>query len=327
MERRAASFRVGLGSAALALLGACASTGGPAGAPAGAHGSPSVGDPRSVVIVRGDGSGRASWDEVVAAAVASDVVFLGENHGHPLGLAAAAALFEDVLAHAPHASLSLEFFERDEQSRLDDYLTGLADLETFERRTGRTPASFPPGHRAMVEAARKAGRPVHASNAPRAAVRAARLEGYAKLEGLTDEQRRLFRLPQVLIEGEYRERFDEVMTPHGEPTAGDPGDDPGDDPDRRERLDSAFRSQSLWDWTMADSVADALARGEAPVVHVVGRFHVDFDGGTAQALRRLRIGTRALTISFAAAWSDQLLDEDRGRADFVVYVGPSESGD
>src|SRR4029079_18353147 len=113
------------------------------------------------------------------------VVFLGENHGHPLGLATADELFEDVLAREPNAALSLEFFERDEQSRLDDYLTGVSDVAALEKSSERTPGNFPPGHRAMVEAAKRAGRPVHAANAPWQYTTLARKEGYERLAQLT----------------------------------------------------------------------------------------------------------------------------------------------
>jgi len=243
---------------------------------------------------------------------------LGENHGHPLGLASAAALFQDVLARAPRASLSLEFFERDEQSRLDDYLTGVSDLATFERRTQRTASSFPPGHRAMIDAAKTAGRPVHASNAPRVYVRVARMDGYERLRALTPEQRRLFEIPRELVAGRYRADFDKVMTP---------SDDARSPEDRRSLLDAVFRSQSLWDWTMADAISSALADGGAPVVHVVGHFHVDFRGGLAQALEKLRLGTRTLVVSFADSWSDALAEADRDRGDFVIYVGPSPAAE
>ncbi len=287
------------------LAGACASTASMRGAPVAAH------DAR---IFRGDGN-EANWDALVDAAAASEVVLIGENHGHPLGLATAARLFDAVLARAPMTSLSLEFFERDDQSRIDDYLQGLSDGATFERRTGRNEGSYPPGHRAMLEAARKAGRPVHGANAPRALVRVARTEGYARLRALTAEQQRLLRIPDELVVGRYREAFDKVMTPEDRDVQA---------PEERERLDAVFRSQQLWDWTMADAVVDALELGESPVVHVVGRFHVDHDGGTAQVLRKLRPGTKTLVVSFVDAWSDTLAADDASRGDFVIYVGPSE---
>jgi uncharacterized iron-regulated protein len=283
---------------------------------------PEQNDPRAVRIFRGGGE-AASWADLVEAASSADVVVLGENHGHPIGLAAAAALFDDVLARAPYATLSLEFFERDEQSRLDDYLAGIADAETLERRTGRKPGNFPAGHRAMVEAAKRAGRPVHASNAPWAYATLARKEGYERLARLTPEQRRLFAIPIVLFGGRYRADFDALMT------TGDvaDGSELELDAEQRERLDHTFRAQSLWDWTMADSIDRGLANGEHPVVHVVGRFHSDFRGGLIQALDRLHPGPRVVVVSFVDAWSDTLAEADRDRGDFVIYVGPGADGD
>ncbi|MBL8963440.1 MAG: ChaN family lipoprotein [Phycisphaeraceae bacterium] len=265
-------------------------------------------DPRSVAIVRGEGA-PATWSELVQAAADADVVLIGENHGHALGLAAAAALWEDVLAGRPSAVLSLEFFERDQQLALDDYLSGLTDEAAFRAASARTDSNYPPGHRAMVESARAASRPVVAANAPRRYVRLARREGYERLLAMTPDQRRMFRVPDVLPTGPYRDRFDRVMTP------------PGREPDTSS-LDAVFRSQSLWDWTMADSVAGALSDKGSPVVLVVGRFHSDHEGGTLLALRRIVPGVRALTVSFVDAAPFAADPGDLGRADFMLYVGP-----
>ena len=294
--------------ACLLLSGACASVAPVASAPKVELA------PREVRIFRGDGT-PASWSELVNAASTAEVVFVGENHGHPLGLASAAALFEDVLARSERASLSLEFFERDEQSRLDDYLSGVSDAATLERRTQRSEGNFPPGHRAMVDAAKAKGRPVHASNAPRQYVRIVSQKGYEPLGELSWEQRRLFRIPDELLTGRYRDDFDRIMTPNGrDPQA----------PDEQARLARVFRSQQMWDWTMAESVFLALERDEAPVVQVIGRFHSDFRGGTVQALERLRPGTRALVVSYVTEDAPAALPaDDVGRGDFVLYVGPS----
>ncbi|MEX2219115.1 MAG: ChaN family lipoprotein [Phycisphaerales bacterium] len=295
---------------ALVLLPACAAPPRAAAPPA---------DPRSVVAVDGRTGAAVGWEELVSAASECEALIIGENHGHPLGLAGAAALFDDVLGRADGAVLSMEFFERDEQPRLDDYLAGLTDERTFRQRTRRTASSYPDGHRQMVEAAKRAGRPVIAANAPRPYVTAARKESYERLLALTPEQRRLFRVPDVLPEGRYAEDFRRIMS-RDEGTDGEAHGEP--DEDERARLDAMFRSQSLWDWTMAESIARAAADCR-PVVHVVGRFHSDFGGGLVQALERLRPGVRVVTVSVVDEWSGSLREEDRGRADFVVYVGPS----
>jgi len=298
---------------ALSFLAACATTTQPQSHAATQDG---VDLARSVRVFRGDGV-AVSWAELVSSACEADVVFLGENHGHPLGLASAAALFEDVLSREPKTSLSMEFLERDEQLDLDDYLTHVTTLSEFERASGRNPGNFPPGHRAMVEAAASAGRPVHAANAPRRYVSIARKEGFERLRGLKGEQRRLFRIPDALIDGRYREDFDKLMTP-ADSTPTD---------ESRERLDSVFRSQQMWDWTMGESVARALLSGEHPVFHVVGNFHVNHHGGTVQALERQLPGVRSIVVSYVTQWADELASEHVGRGDFVVYIGPTSEDD
>lgn len=266
----------------------------------------------------------AKWDAIVAAAAQADVVLIGENHGHELGLATAAALFEDVLKQRPEAVLALEFLERDQQAAVDDYLSGVTDEAGFAKAANRTPSSYPGGHRAMVEAAKAAGRPVIAANSPRRYVRVAKSDGYDKLKGLGQEQRRLYRIPDALPTGHYRDEFAKIMgMVHAEaPKEGQAADATPPVPEWTPEVEASFRSQSLWDWTMGESVSLALGRG-SPVFLVVGRFHVDHDGGTVQAVRAMSPVARILTISFQDKEAPAAPDAN-GPADFVFYVGPGE---
>ncbi len=261
---------------------------------------------------------------MVETAAAADVVLVGENHGHPLGLASAATLWGDLLAARPQGVLAMEFLERDEQSRVDDCIAGITDVDGMAAALRRDEQGLPPAHRRMISLARDGGRPVIAANAPRRYVRLARAQGYDRLRALTDEQRRLFRIPDSLPQGAYREAFDEVMNANAGITAEQLADQ-AFAADRRVALDATFRSQSMWDWTMAESVARGLDRGR-PVLLVVGRFHVDHDGGLTQALRSQRPDARILTVTFVdrdAPQAGGLHREDAGRGDFIVYVGPA----
>ncbi len=306
-----------LPAAALALCAACATPGKPAVAQLAE--SPVVAaelvaaDPRGVIAWDGRTGERVAWSELVARASSAEAVLIGENHGHPLGLAAAAALFEDLVAARPRATLAMEFFERDEQSRIDDWLAGLADEPVFLARTQRSNGNYPPGHRAMLHTAKSNGRAVHAANAPRPYVRLARTQGYEALAQLTPEQQRLFHFPDKLFAGRYRQSFDAFMANGADPAAADV----------RPRLDAVFRSQSLWDWTMGASVVEAVRGAQTPLVLVVGRFHVDHEGGTLQVVRHLRPGTRTLVVSFVDQRADELQEADRERGDIVIYVGPA----
>jgi len=278
-------------------------------------------DPRDVRVFDGASGAAVSWDELIGAAASSDAVLIGENHGHPLGLASAAAIFDDLLKRCDHAALALEFFERDDQSRLDDYLSGVSDEKRFRTRTGRVEGNYPAGHRAMVEAAKAAGRPVIAANAPRSTVSFARREGYDKLKTLTPEQQRLVRVPDELPTDRYYEDFCKLMSDSGGPNH---DSKPMSEEESKKKVDDLFRAQSMWDWTMAESVARAIDAGNLPTLLVVGRFHVDLEGGTPQALRLLRPGTRATIVSFVDEWATELREDDRGRGDFVIYVGPQK---
>jgi len=314
-------------------------------------------DPRTVRLYEGQSGASSSWDALVRAARECDVFLIGENHGHRLGLALAAEVWKDTLAEAPQAALCMEFFERDQQSYIDDYVSGLTDEATFKKRAGKNERNYPEGHRAMVEAAKAAGVPVFAANSPRVYVSTARKEGYERLAGLTAEQKRLFRVPDVVPAGRYRHDFEKIMSEmaaghttepkkppaeaegaknphkhtaegHGE-TAAAEAEAGADEEDSAEdawtptpAYDAGFKAQSLWDWTMGESVVRALAEERRPVFLVVGRFHVDFHGGTPQAIDLLRPGTKIVILSVVDEWSEGLAAEDTGRGDFVAYVGP-----
>lgn len=298
-----------------AFLAGCAST------PRAATPAPTAAEARAVAVWQGADGRAAAWEALVSAAAGAEVVVIGENHAHPLGLAFAAAVWEDVLARpeGSNAALSMEFFERDQQFALDAYLAGVTDEAGFKRAAGRTDSNYPPGHRAMVEAAKTRGVPVIAANAPRIYVRYAGRQPYERLASLSAEQRRLFRIPDSLPTGRYRKDYDQIMDkPHVFPPAEPKPETPEE---KATRLENGFRSQSLWDWTMGESVVRAVDAGRGPVVHVVGRFHSDFAGGLVEAIGKLRPGTRVVTISPVDAEADALRAEDQGRADFVVYVG------
>ena len=267
------------------------------------------------------------WDELVLAAAEADVVIIGEVHGHAAGLKLTSTLFEEVLERNPNAMLSLEFFERQDQAAIDDYLSGLSTEEQFKKATGRKGGSYPDGHRAMVEAAKEAGGSVIAPNAPAVYRRAASKDGFDRLDSLTEVQARLVAVPQAVIEGDYKDRFFEVMTEamaaHG---GGDSDEEPTEEEKQKqlERISGMFRAQNVWDATMADSIASGMDAGGKPVYHVVGQFHTDHDGGLLQRLRSMKPDAIILTISIAQSWDEALTSEDEGRASVVVYAGSDD---
>ena len=84
---------------------------------------------------------------------------------------------------------------------------------------------------------------------------------------------------------------------------------------------SMLDAQSLWDATMAWSIADHMTRTPgARVAHFVGGFHVETGTGTPEHLVQYRPGTRVLIISVQSVDDPSTFDpvEHTGLGDFVV---------
>jgi uncharacterized iron-regulated protein len=316
MNRVAGTLVVGL----IGLVAGCATT------PHADGPAPLEASPRTRAVVFDGKTGKTvAWEVLAARARSVDVVFIGESHGHPLGLSAAAALWDDILATEDDAALALEFFERDQQSMIDDYLGDVVDEEKFQTLARRTTGNYPPGHRAMLEAAKAKGRPVFAANAPRRYLKVGR-EGYDGYDGFTEEQRRLLVVPDEMPGGDYRDNFMEMMS--GMFTAHATTDDSGEPEQSEEEIEAEvskmFRSQSIWDATMSDTVARAVGQGYSPVVLVIGNFHVKDHGGTVQLFERAQPDATHLVLLVTDKSGDELEEEDEGSADFVLYVGEEE---
>ena len=81
---------------------------------------------------------------------------------------------------------------------------------------------------------------------------------------------------------------------------------------------------------MAASVVDAIDRPDTDrVVHLIGRFHSDLEGGTIVEIRKRRPGSDILVVSCVrTSGSVRELDpEDLGRGDVVVYTPGSPGTD
>ncbi|MEO0651425.1 MAG: ChaN family lipoprotein, partial [Planctomycetota bacterium] len=193
-------------------------------------------------------------------------------------------------------------------------VAGVVDAETFARETNSTrwagTDSWERWYQPIIDAALEHEGRVVAANAPRRYVRAARTLGYDALRELDPAQRALFDLPIEPIGDRYRAEFFDLMGGglHGE-TMSD------------EQVQPIFDSQCVWDATMGASVANAEPGAARKVMLLVGRFHIDHDGGTLQQLRHRLPGVRVLSVTCVDSSEPQVAEEDRGRAQVVVHVG------
>ncbi|MBL8746815.1 MAG: ChaN family lipoprotein [Phycisphaerae bacterium] len=302
---------------------------------AGATAASAARDPRSMVTIDGSSHATMGWSELISRAAQSDIVLIGEVHGHPGAQAFLAAFWDDLTPQAGGAWLALEFFDRDQQNALDDYLAGVTTEDEFKKNAARNNSNYPPGHRAMVERAKALGRPVIAANSPRRYARLARTSGYDKLQALGPETQRLFVVPSTMTEGRYRTEFENMMRDSLRQGAHDAaekkekaeaakqGDTTPEPEDIEAKVQGYYRSQNLWDATMADSITRPALAGARPVVLVVGQYHTDFNGGLVERIRAAAPNLRVMTISLADEFASQgnaLRPADAGRADAVIYL-------
>lgn len=256
--------------------------------------------------------------------------------------------------------LSLEMFERDVQTVLDEYLRGLI-READMLQDARPWANYDKDYRPMVEFARAHGIPVAAANVPRRYVGAVgRAEGtlasrawpasaYALLPPLPlpnpspPYMDHLLADPAVL-------RTDQLGIEPSAPTATGPpaaaaaaASSSANAAAARACEEAAVASKAarcpyiglskregllqpmlLWDAGMAHSIATSLAAHPGRlVVHVCGSFHCEWRLGITEMLEATyRPGAKALVVVICPEDDCDTFDAEQhgGRADFVVLT-------
>jgi uncharacterized iron-regulated protein len=167
-------------------------------------------------IWRGDGT-PATFEELVASAVESDVVLIGEEHDdrvtHALQLDLLSAL-NSRLSNTRQLALAMEMFETDVQPIIDDYLDGHIREKDF-LMDARPWNNYAEDYRPLVEFAKTHGLRVLASNAPRRYVSLlGRGGGQHSLAALSPASRALLPpLPVPDPSDAYREIFMGHMAP------------------------------------------------------------------------------------------------------------------
>jgi len=239
---------------------------------------------------------RVDWSELLFQIDKVDVILLGELHDHIIGHAVQLAVVEDVMDKYPGSVLALEMLERDEQFILDDYMESLITAKTFERLTHSTNWGSKDGWSAwylpIINAAKERGGKVVAANAPRRYVKLARTDGYERIDELPETRRSYIDYPEEFSGGRYRERFWEFAS-HGD----EEEEEYVEELDPDDPMLPMYRSQQAWDATMAQSVVNAKPTIDHKVILLVGRFHVEYDGGIVQELRKRSPRLKVLVVS------------------------------
>ncbi len=249
-------------------------------------------------------------DDALDRAAHSDVVFLGETHLDETTHRVELRALERLARRPGGVVLTMEMFERDVQPALDDYLAGRIDEKTFLARA-RPWTNYRTAYRPLVEFAKAHHVPVIAGNVPADLRRKISQGGRAAFDALSADEKKNVAATIQPENDAYWTRVDNAVRGHA---MGGGGGSPD------ERL---FSGQSLWDNTMAESIAHARETWlGAVVLQVNGGFHSSRFDGTVHQLRLRDPHVSIATIEVEPS-SDLAAVDPRGGpllADFLVFT-------
>ena len=268
----------------------------------------------SVVI---DSTSRqpVSLEYVADALSKADVVIVGEYHGHPGSHLLQTRLLKHLHNQNPHITLTLEQFNLDHQSDLDDYLAGeTGEAEMIEDTNAWD--NYRGSYRPIVEYARNHNLPVIAANAPAQTVRCVGRIGPAYLNALPDNQRQQLPAHPFLDTPAYREKFIEAIS----------GSHGSNDPAISERMASVYKAQLLRDNTMASRILQARKNHPGhQVLHLTGTFHSEESLGTVALLKKRAPELSVVVLSPVFSVAEEAspsLESQLGKGNFLYLIQP-----
>jgi uncharacterized iron-regulated protein len=191
---------------------------------------------------------------------------------------------------------------------LDEYLTGLISEQHF-LLSSRPWGNYKTDYRPLVELAKEKKLDVIAANAPRRYINMVSRGGRDTLRDLSkDAKRWLAPLPYAEPSEVYAKKFKALM---------------GKSPEAQMGIDKILSSQSLWDATMANSVAKFLKQNKnALVIHLNGSFHTESRLGTVEHLLKYRPKTRVLVVTIRYEDDYKTFDKTKHTdlGDFVILT-------
>lgn len=259
-----------------------------------------------------DGEGNpVGIEKIIDALGQADVLFLGESHDDAIGHKLQAEIFRKVLEKYTakrKIALSLEMFERDVQTTVDEYLTGLIS-ETHFMSSARPWGNYKTDYRPLVELAKESKLPVIAANAPRRYINMVARSGRESLAALSPQAKAwIAPLPYAQASDAYRKKFTDLM---------------GGMSDANHNMVKMVDSQSLWDATMAYSIAEELKKNKnSLIVHLNGSFHTENHLGLPEHLTKYQPKAKFLVVTMKYDENFTNFDKAKysGLGDFVVLT-------
>ncbi len=221
-----------------------------------------------------------------------DVVLFGELHNDPIGHWLQLKLAQS-LDEQSDLVLGAEWFERDDQLIINEYLEGTISIDYLKKEAKVWP-NYETDYKPILEFARENKIDFIATNVPRRYAWMVSKKGSAVLEGLSAESKGLMpALPFSVTEGDVGYEDMKAIMGHGHGHI---------------NIDDIVAAQALKDYTMATSVFNNCEKGQL-FLHYNGSFHSQkFSGIVGYLLAaepKLKIGVIASVSSDSMEWNEE----------------------
>ncbi len=243
---------------------------------------------------------KVTYKKMLEELQKQDVVLFGEFHNNPISHWLQLEVTTDC-RQTRDLVLGAEMFERDNQEALTLYLQGQISGKQLDSAV-RLWRNYNTDYAPLVNFAREYSLPFVATNIPRRYASMVARGGFEALDTLSDESKSWIAPLPVAYDAElpgYKKML-EMMPGHG-----------------GENLPKA---QAIKDATMAYFILQYYKPGSL-FIHYNGAYHSDNYEGILWYLKKARPDLRYVTISTVSQKNvNSLLDENKGKADFIICV-------
>lgn len=253
-----------------------------------------------------------------------DVLFFGEEHNDSVAHYLENKIFEMLYQKfTNNITLSMEMFDRDVQTVMDEYLKGYIREKNFTK-DARAWSNYK-DYKPMVEFAKNNKLDIICANAPSRYTNLAGRKGQIILMELSYESKQYFApLPYDTASGKYYEKL-MALTSHDATSTNDTAVKkmPPIMPMGGFNL---IMGQSLWDATMAYSISKYLKQNKGKkVLQVNGRFHSDEGFAIVSQLKKYSPKIKSLIISTGTDDSFPNIDWNNHKhlGDYIIITDPS----
>jgi uncharacterized iron-regulated protein len=253
-----------------------------------------------------------------------DVLFFGEEHNDSVTHYLESKMFELLCQKFTNRiALSMEMFDRDVQTVMNEYLSGSIREKNFNK-DARIWSNYK-DYKPMVEFAKTNKVDIICANAPSRYTNLAGRKGQKALMELSDDAKKYFApLPYDTASGKYYEKL-VALTSHNASAPADTASKKAPPMPSMQGF-NLILGQSLWDATMAFSISTYLKKNKGKkVMQVNGRFHSDEGFGIATQLKKYNRKIKLLVISAASDESFPVIDWSKYKhlGDYIIITDPA----